>query len=265
MPTVSRTFSVSSPPAAVVDYLKDFTNAEQWDPGTKTCTRSDDGPVAPGASWHNVSNIFGVKAELTYVLRELTDTRLVFVGTNKSSTSTDTITVTADGKGSTLHYRADLEMNGAAKLLNPVMKLVFEKLANNTEKQMVTVLDAARERFEPAQIAVVGHSMGGRVAAHLAARGDVGAVVALAPWWVGDDGDLIPVSTRLLVIHGTADSWTDPRASRAQTRRAEQRGVDARWVGLDGAGHYMVRRWRDWHGLTADFVTEQLTAANSGS
>ena len=82
------------------------------------------------------------------------------------------------------------------------------------------VLDRARERFEPQQIAVVGHSMGGRVAAHLAARGDVGSVVALAPWWVGDDGDLIPVSTRLLVVHGTADTWTDPRASRAQVDRA---------------------------------------------
>ena len=127
------------------------------------------------------------------------------------------------------------------------------------------VLDRARERFEPQQIAVVGHSMGGRVAAHLAARGDVGSVVALAPWWVGDDGDLIPVSTRLLVVHGTADTWTDPRASRAQTLRAEQRGVDAEWVGLDGAGHYMLRRGREWHRLTSDFVEEQLDVANSDS
>ena len=88
-----------------------------------------------------MSNIFGVKAELTYVLRELTNDKVVFVGTNKSSTSTDTISVVPDGTGSKLTYHADLEMNGAAKLLNPVMKLVFEKLANDTEKQMVTVLN----------------------------------------------------------------------------------------------------------------------------
>ena len=125
------------------------------------------------------------------------------------------------------------------------------------------VLDRARERFEPQQIAVVGHSMGGRVAAHLAARGDVGSVVALAPWWVGDDGDLIPVSTRLLVLHGTTDTWTDPRASSAQVDRARRRGVDAEWVGVDGAGHYMLRRGREWHRLTSDFVAEQLDVANS--
>jgi pimeloyl-ACP methyl ester carboxylesterase len=125
------------------------------------------------------------------------------------------------------------------------------------------VLDSARERFEPARIAVVGHSMGGRVASHLAAGGGVGIVVALAPWWVGNDGDLIPVTTQLLVVHGTADTWTDPHASCAQVRRARRRGLDAQWVGIDGAGHYMVRKWRDWHRLTTGFVATGLTAANS--
>lgn len=128
-----------------------------------------------------------------------------------------------------------------------------------------SVLDDARERFQPARIAVVGHSMGGRVAAHLAARGDVGTVVALAPWWVGQDGDLIPATTRLLVVHGTADTWTDAGASRAQTRSARQRGLDAQWVGIDGAGHYMIRQWTEWHRLTTEFIAERLVATNSAS
>lgn len=141
MPSVSRTFNVDPPPGQVVAYLKDFANAEEWDPGTRQCTRTNSGPVDQGAEWHNVSNIFGVKAELTYTLEKLTDRTLVFVGRNKSSTSTDNITVEAAGAGSVITYRADLEMNGAAKLLNPVMKVVFEKLANDTEKQMTTVLN----------------------------------------------------------------------------------------------------------------------------
>ena len=102
--------------------------------------------------------------------------------------------------------------------------------------------------------------MGGRVAARLAAGADVGAVVALAPWWVGGDADLIPPPTRLLVVHGTADTWTDPASSRTQTLRAGRRGLDARWAGVEGAGHYMVRRWREWHGRTADFVADYLGA-----
>jgi carbon monoxide dehydrogenase subunit G len=148
MPTVSRTLAVSPTPSQVVDYLKDFSNAEQWDSGTQRCTRIDSGPIAEGSSWHNVSKIFGVTAELTYTLDKLTDRTLVFVGKNSSSTSVDTITVDAAGAGSVLTYRADLEMHGLAKLLSPVMKLVFEKLANDTEKQMTAVLNGllAREQ-----------------------------------------------------------------------------------------------------------------------
>jgi pimeloyl-ACP methyl ester carboxylesterase len=121
------------------------------------------------------------------------------------------------------------------------------------------VLEDIARRCEPENIALVGHSMGGRVAAHLAAGGGVGAVVALAPWWEHGDGDLIPVHTRLLVVHGTADTITDPNKSHAQTTRACERGLDAQWVGIDGVGHHMVRRWHEWHHLTTDFVTGQLT------
>jgi carbon monoxide dehydrogenase subunit G len=141
MPSVSRTFSVAPPPDRVIDYLKDFSNAEEWDPGTQTCTRDGDGPVEVGATWHNVSKIVGVTAKLTYRLDTLSNRTLVFVGTNDSSKSVDTITVDAAGAGSVITYEADLEMKGAAKLLSPAMKIVFEKLANDTEKQMTTVLN----------------------------------------------------------------------------------------------------------------------------
>jgi carbon monoxide dehydrogenase subunit G len=142
MPTVSRTFSVKATPDRVIDYLKDFSNAEEWDPGTQSCTRNGSGPVEVGATWRNVSKIVGVEAELTYTLKTLSNRVLVFVGENKSATSVDTITVDASGAGSVITYEANLEMKGAAKLLSPAMKLVFEKLAGDTEKQMTTVLDA---------------------------------------------------------------------------------------------------------------------------
>ena len=55
---------------------------------------------------------------------------------------------------------------------------------------------------------------------------DVGTASARAGLFDGD-GDLIPPTTRLLVVHGTADTWTDPATSRIQTSRARQRGLDA--------------------------------------
>ena len=114
----------------------------------------------------------------------------------------------------------------------------------------------------PAPVVLVGHSMGGRVAAHLAGHAGVTGVVALAPWWPAADADLIPAGCRLLTVHGTADSWTDPASSRIQTERALRRGVDAQWVGIPDAGHYMLRDISDWNRLTCDFVTGQLEVAD---
>ncbi|MGE4363572.1 MAG: polyketide cyclase, partial [Mycolicibacterium sp.] len=106
-----------------------------------SCERIDSGPVAEGAYWHSVSKILGVTAELTYKLEELTDRRVVFVGENQSSRTVDIITVQAQGSGSAVTYQADLEMYGTARLLSPVMKVVYERRAGDTERQMATVLN----------------------------------------------------------------------------------------------------------------------------
>jgi carbon monoxide dehydrogenase subunit G len=140
--SVSRTFTVDVPPEVVVPYLADFTHAEAWDPGTVRCVRNDDGPVRIGSSWHNTSKIVGLSAELTYTLQELTDNRIVLVGTNKTATSTETIEVSPIGAGSSITYTNDLEFNGIARLVTPLAKVIFERLGNDVERQLVETLNA---------------------------------------------------------------------------------------------------------------------------
>ncbi|MCY7395303.1 MAG: SRPBCC family protein [Nocardioides sp.] len=144
MTTVSRTFTVTPSPAVVIDYLKDFTNAEEWDPGTEKCSRNDSGPVVVGSSFHNVSKIAGVSTELTYTLEKLTHDTIVLVGKNETATSTDTMTVVPDpdnASGSQVTYEAVIEMSGAAKLAAPLVKLVFEKIGSDTEDEMTQALN----------------------------------------------------------------------------------------------------------------------------
>ncbi|GAB2775937.1 SRPBCC family protein [Nocardioides salsibiostraticola] len=141
MTTVTRTFSVQPAPQTVIDYLKDFTNAEEWDPGTESCTRNDSGEIKVGSTFHNVSKIAGVSTELTYTLETLTADTIVLVGKNETATSTDTITVRPDGSGSEVTYEAVIEMKGAAKLAAPVVKLVFEKIGSDTEDDMTQALN----------------------------------------------------------------------------------------------------------------------------
>jgi carbon monoxide dehydrogenase subunit G len=147
MVEVTRTFTVSASPEAVVDYLRDFSRTSEWDPGTVSCDRIDDGPIAVGAQWHNVSKIVGMQTELKYELRRLDPDRLVFVGNNDTATSTDDITLAAGEKPgtTTITYHATIEFHGAAKLASPIAKVVFEKLGNDTAASLTRILgDPAR-------------------------------------------------------------------------------------------------------------------------
>lgn len=142
MVDVQRTFSVQPSPEAVVDYLQDFARAEQWDPGTVSCHRNGSGPVEVGSTWHNTSKIWGKETELTYELTVLEPGHLVFVGTNKTATSTDDITVVPDGTGSQITYHAQIELHGVAKVADPLMGHTFEKLGDETVEQMTSTLNA---------------------------------------------------------------------------------------------------------------------------
>ena len=95
---VERTFTIEPGPATVLSYLEDFSNAEEWDPGTVRCTRRDSGPVQVGSSWNNTSKFAGNTTELLYTLESRTDEQLVFVGQNQRATSTDTITVSPSAR-----------------------------------------------------------------------------------------------------------------------------------------------------------------------
>jgi len=140
MITINRTFKVTAPTGAVLEYLRDFGHTEQWDPGTQQTTRNDTGPIAVGSSWHNVSKVMGITTELTYTLEGEDAEKLVFVGRNEGATSTDTITVRPDRGGSEVTYHLVLEMHGVAKLATPVMKFEFERLGTETAARLTELL-----------------------------------------------------------------------------------------------------------------------------
>jgi hypothetical protein len=142
MSTVSRSFDVTVSPEVAIPYLADFSNAVDWDPGTVKCDRTDTGPVAIGATWHNTSKIAGISTELTYTLTQLTDRQVVLVGVNKTATSKETIDFARTSTGSRVTYTNDTEFNGAAKLAAPLVRLVFERLGNEVENNLVKALNA---------------------------------------------------------------------------------------------------------------------------
>ncbi len=142
MVDVSRTLTVRPAPPVVLNYLKDFANAESWDPGTVSCKQVTDGPVGIGTEWRNVSEFRGRETTLTYRLERIAEDQLVFIGRNKTATSTDTISFTAqDGGGTSITYHAHVVFHGLAKLADPFMKKEFDRLGDELVTTMATAVD----------------------------------------------------------------------------------------------------------------------------
>ncbi len=123
-------------------------------------------------------------------------------------------------------------------------------------------LDDVGRRYPGRPIALVGHSMGGRVALALAGDERVRHVVGLAPWVEAGDPVRPHPGLRLLVVHGLADKVTSPKASRRLVESLQSAGRVASFVGLRGEGHAMLRRWRTWDQLTTGYVVQALTTAS---
>lgn len=144
MISVERVLVVGLPLPEFVSYMEDFTHAEEWDPGTVSCVRLDDGPLREGARWRNKSVFRGRTSELEYRLDVRESARLVFIGENKTVTAVDDLRFEPEGNGTRLTYRASLTFKGLAKLATPFLRSEFERLADGVATRLPTAAAARR-------------------------------------------------------------------------------------------------------------------------
>lgn len=115
--------------------------------------------------------------------------------------------------------------------------------------------------FGPIPVALIGHSMGGRTALHVAGDQNVRSVVGLAPWIEKSD----PVGTltgrRVLLVHGDHDRVTSPAATARYAAAAAERAESVGAVTVRADRHAMLARARQWHALTTGFVLASVCGA----
>lgn len=115
----------------------------------------------------------------------------------------------------------------------------------------LATLDA---RYGGVPTVLVGHSMGGRAALRSAAHPTVRGVVALAPWLPGTEPVEQLAGRDLVVLHGTRDLTTSPRASERFVTRALPFARRAVCLQVPWSGHGMLLRASTWQRITAAFV-----------
>jgi len=148
MMKLDRTVTVRRSVDRVFGFLADFTTTEQWDPGTVSTERlSGDGGV--GTRYRNVSRFLGRRTELDYVVldyvvADLQAPRLIRLrGRNSTVTATDTMQIAATDDGATrVHYRAEFEFHGPARLLAPLLWPALQRLGDRAAAQLRATLVA---------------------------------------------------------------------------------------------------------------------------
>lgn len=126
-------------------------------------------------------------------------------------------------------------------------------------------LGAVRSRYPGRPIALVGHSMGGRTALHVAEEPDVRLLVGLSPWVEAADPLPARPDLRTVLIHGDRDTICPLWYSRETVERLQADGRHAALIRVARSDHAMLIRARLWSRLVTDVVVAGLAGALGGA
>ena len=139
------------PIEAAFDYVADFANAQEWDPGVATARRIDDGPVAVGARYDLGVRMGGRVAPMEYRITELDrPRRVVLVGHGSNVDAVDEIRFEPSGDGTAIDYTADIRLGGLLRFAQPFLGSRFEKIARDAVGGIERTLAARAADAAPA-------------------------------------------------------------------------------------------------------------------
>jgi pimeloyl-ACP methyl ester carboxylesterase len=121
-------------------------------------------------------------------------------------------------------------------------------------------LDEIRGTYPDVPVALVGHSMGGRVALRVADDPRVAGVCALAPWTPAGEPVTQLAGRTVLIAHGDRDRTTDPALSYTYAERAKEVTDRVARFDVRGETHALLFRYREWTRLVRRFTLGVLGA-----
>jgi hypothetical protein len=118
-------------------YMSDLSNFEEWDPGTKSARLVSGIPGTVGATYDVSVGL----TTLRYVTEEVGDQHVRAVAESGLLRSIDTVTVEPDRDGSTVVYDAHLEPKGVLGLAEPLIGVMFRRIADKGARGLAAKLD----------------------------------------------------------------------------------------------------------------------------
>jgi hypothetical protein len=134
-------------PLAIKDafeFIGDFANAMQWDPGVANSERLDDGPIGVGATYRLGVRVGRRVLPMHYRVTAFAPDQLVtLVGEGGGVAAIDEIRFTPlDDGGTAIHYLAMIRLTGVMRLISPFAGSAFARIARDAREGMQRALDA---------------------------------------------------------------------------------------------------------------------------
>ena len=121
----------------VFAYMADLRNFAEWDPGVKKVVQVKG--EAGGADSEFEVSVSGTTLRYVTEVYE-PDTGLLVVAKSSMLTSTDRVTVVADGATTLVTYDALLELNGVLRFADPLLGLAFGHIGDRAAAGLRRVL-----------------------------------------------------------------------------------------------------------------------------
>lgn len=147
MTTLHERIATALPLDEAFDYIADFANAQEWDPGVVTARRIGDGPVAVGTRYELGVRMGGRVAPMEYRITVLDrPDRVVLVGSGSNVEAVDDIRFERAGDGTVIDYTADIRLGGILRLAQPFLGGSFAKIGRDAAEGMDRTLAARAAR-----------------------------------------------------------------------------------------------------------------------
>jgi carbon monoxide dehydrogenase subunit G len=137
MPVITETVETELHVEATFDYVANFENIVEWDPGVKAVRKVTDGEPGVGSEYDLDIQYGSSPLSMTYRITEWDPPRrIVLEGDGARSFAIDRISFLPTATGTSVEYEADIRLKGIYRAAEPFLGKLFRRVGDGAREGM---------------------------------------------------------------------------------------------------------------------------------